>query len=135
MLGAQVCDALAHAHAHGIVHRDIKPENILTVGSRPARQVKVADLGIAMPLRAAGSGSGSIVGTAAYMAPEQALGEPVDGRADLYSLGAVLYVLFTGRPPFQGDHALARHLAARQRSRRASALLPRRSPAALEAVS
>ena len=106
MLGAQVCDALAHAHAHGIVHRDIKPENILTVGSGPARQVKVADLGIALPLRAAGSGSGPIVGTAAYMAPEQALGEPVDGRADLYSLGAVLYVLFTGRPPFQGDHAL-----------------------------
>jgi len=107
-VATQVCDALAHAHAHGIVHRDIKPENILVIGSGAARQVKVADLGVAMPLRAAGTrDSGQVVGTAAYIAPEQALGERIDGRADLYSLGAVLYELVTGRPPFVGDHALA----------------------------
>ncbi len=108
-ISCQVCDALEHAHSHGLVHRDIKPENILLAGNAGARRtVKLADLGISLPL----SGStltetGAIIGTAAYIAPEQAMGEPVDGRADLYSLGVVLYELTTGRTPFSGDHPLA----------------------------
>jgi len=105
----QLCDALDHAHSHGLVHRDIKPENILIAGDVGARRtVKLADLGISVPLNSSRlTESGMIVGTADYMAPEQAMGEPVDARTDLYSLGVVLYELTTGRTPFSGDHPLA----------------------------
>ena len=107
-IACQICDALEHAHAHGLVHRDLKPANVLLAGRPGARTVKIADLGLAVPIRGSGiSETGTIVGTAAYMAPEQAMGEPVDGRADLYSLGVVLYELTTGRGPFSGDHPLA----------------------------
>src|SRR5262245_49974251 len=106
-IGLQLCGALQHAHAHGIVHRDLKPENILLAedGDRPV--VKVADLGIARLSRASRmTAAGTVLGTADYLAPEQALGAEVDGRADLYALGVVLYELASGRLPFLGDDAL-----------------------------
>jgi serine/threonine protein kinase/tetratricopeptide (TPR) repeat protein len=103
-VATQICDALEHAHTNKIVHRDLKPGNVLLSGST----VKLADLGLALPARGSRiSHAGTIVGTAAYMAPEQALGKTVDGRADLYALGVVLYELTTGRVPFLGDDPLA----------------------------
>ncbi|HKO99060.1 MAG TPA: protein kinase [Pyrinomonadaceae bacterium] len=111
-IARQICEALEHAHANSIVHRDLKPENILmSTAGHSARQtgtVKIADLGLALPAYAARiSRAGVIVGTAAYMAPEQALGKEVDGRADLYALGVLLYELTTGRVPFHGADPLA----------------------------
>jgi serine/threonine-protein kinase len=94
----QVCAGLAQAHSAGLVHRDIKPQNILV---RSDDTVKIADFGIARPLDATQlTLAGTILGTAAYLAPEQALGEPVTGAADIYSLGAVTYELLSGRPPY-----------------------------------
>ncbi|MBI3792682.1 MAG: protein kinase [Gemmatimonadetes bacterium] len=105
---ADLCEALSYAHAMGIVHRDLKPENIFCVGER----VLLADFGIAT---AAGSMSGMrltatgmVLGTAAYMSPEQAMGShALDGRSDLYALGCVMYELLTGEPPFKGINVMA----------------------------
>jgi eukaryotic-like serine/threonine-protein kinase len=109
-VGRWVCEALAAAHARGLVHRDIKPANVLV--SREGL-VKVADFGIA---KAAATptltGSGPLLGTAAYLSPEQAQGGPVDARSDLYALGCVLYELLTGAPPFVADSPVA--VASRQ---------------------
>ena len=108
-IASQICAALEHAHANNIVHRDLKPDNVLLseTNSRSG-SVKLADLGLALPSHAARiSRAGLIVGTAAYMAPEQALGQQVDGRTDLYALGVLLYELTTGRVPFKGDDPLA----------------------------
>lgn len=106
-IAAQICAALEHAHANRIVHRDLKPDNVLLSGTSHVSNVKLADLGLALPAHGARiSRAGVIVGTAAYMAPEQALGQPVDGRADLYALGVLLYELTTGRVPFSGDDPL-----------------------------
>ncbi|MEZ5316562.1 MAG: AAA family ATPase [Vicinamibacterales bacterium] len=109
-IAGQICEALEHVHARGIVHRDLKPGNVLamraTAGERAA--VKLTDLGIALARGAPRvTRSGAIAGTPAFMAPEQALGQPVDGRADLYALGVMLYLWATGRLPFEGDDALA----------------------------
>jgi beta-lactam-binding protein with PASTA domain/tRNA A-37 threonylcarbamoyl transferase component Bud32 len=103
---ADICAALDVAHAAGIVHRDIKPANVMLT---PAGEVKVMDFGIA---RAAADTSAmtqtaAIIGTAAYLSPEQARGEHVDGRSDLYSTGCLLYELLTGVPPFSGDSPVA----------------------------
>src|SRR5215813_7511263 len=107
-IATQICTALEHAHGSNIVHRDLKPDNVLLSGSAAVPRVKLADLGLALPGYGARiSRSGSIVGTASYMAPEQALGEKVDGRTDLYALGVLLYQLTTGRLPFAGDDPLA----------------------------
>jgi serine/threonine protein kinase len=95
----QVCDALAYIHAHGLVHRDLKPSNIMVDEDR---QVRLMDFGLAKFLAddAGMTMEGRMVGTFRYMPPEQILGEPLDGRSDLYSLGVILYELLSGRPPF-----------------------------------
>jgi serine/threonine-protein kinase len=96
----QILSALRFAHRHGIVHRDIKPHNVLV--DREGR-VKVTDFGIARAGTSQMTETGSIVGTAQYLSPEQARGGEVDQRSDLYSLGVVLYELLTGKTPFEGD--------------------------------
>jgi serine/threonine-protein kinase len=121
-LAAEVADALAYAHAHGVVHRDIKPENILMSGGHGV----VADFGVAKAIESSASPSGEVapgltaiglaIGTPHYMAPEQATGRDlVDARADQYSLGCVLYELLAGAPPFAGGAAqsvLAKNMTA-----------------------
>ena len=105
-IARQLCEALDHAHAHGVVHRDLKPENVLLARGGDGPDAKLADLGVATTGHARLTETGVIVGTAAYLAPEQAIGRGVDGRSDLYALGVVLYELVTGRVPFTGDDAL-----------------------------
>ena len=102
-ISSEVADALAYAHGHGVVHRDVKPENILLQDGHAL----VADFGIALAVQQAGgprmTQTGLSLGTPQYMSPEQAMGErQVDGRADLYALGAVTYEMLTGEPPFTG---------------------------------
>jgi serine/threonine-protein kinase len=107
-IAEQVCAALAAAHDAGVIHRDIKPGNLIVSHSGT---VKVCDFGIArLQARdgdAALTAHSQAVGTCEYMAPEQAVGDPIDARTDLYSLGCVLYAMLTGRPPFVGDSAMA----------------------------
>jgi len=100
----QICSGLKEAHAQGIVHRDLKPENVMidTQGN-----VKIMDFGIARSMEAATRLTGSMVGTPAYMAPEQVAGKPVDYRTDIYSLGLMLYEMFTGRQAFSADTPVA----------------------------
>ncbi|MEV6011777.1 protein kinase [Streptomyces sp. NPDC051976] len=103
---AGTLDALACAHAAGLVHRDIKPANVMIT---PDGQVKVMDFGIAHVASAHDTGltaAGNVLGTVAYMSPEQVRGQSVDSRSDLYSTGCMLYELLTGRPPFVGETPL-----------------------------
>jgi hypothetical protein len=106
-IGAQVARGLAVAHEQGIIHRDIKPANIL-LESGLEQKVKITDFGLARAADDASlSQSGVVAGTPLYMAPEQASGEPLDARADLFSFGSVLYTMASGRPPFRAVTALA----------------------------
>jgi serine/threonine-protein kinase len=101
-IAGQLLNALAHAHDHGVWHRDIKPSNvILTHGGN----VKVADFGVARIDASDLTATGAVIGTPMYMAPEQFLGQAIDHRADLYSVGVVLYQLVAGRVPFEGPIA------------------------------
>jgi eukaryotic-like serine/threonine-protein kinase len=101
-VGLQVAAGLAAAHAQGLVHRDIKPANILL--EEGTERVKITDFGLARAADDASlTRSGVIAGTPQYMSPEQARGEAIDHRADLFSLGSVLYAMATGRPPFRAD--------------------------------
>ena len=101
----QVLDALGHAHRGGVVHRDLKPANLMIT---EAGAVKVMDFGIARVLGSEHfTHGGYMMGTPAYMAPEQVLGREIDGRADLYSVGVVLYRLLTGKLPFSADTAIS----------------------------
>ena len=103
---ADACQALNFSHQHGIIHRDVKPANIMISN---AGAVKVMDFGIARALADANSvtQTAAVIGTAQYLSPEQARGEKVDARSDVYSLGCVLYEMLTGEPPFVGDSPVA----------------------------
>ncbi len=103
-VGRQLCAALEHAHAHGIVHRDLKPGNVL-VTEKGA--VKLMDFGLARAVDKRLTSEKLISGTVLYVAPEQARGQAVDGRADLYALGVMLYELSTGRLPFEAEDPVA----------------------------
>jgi serine/threonine protein kinase len=105
-IGMQTAAGLAAAHGHGIVHRDIKPANILLEEGVP--RVKITDFGLARAMDDASlTQSGFVAGSPLYMAPEQARGETLDQRADLFSMGSVLYTMCTGRPPFRAANTLA----------------------------
>ena len=136
----QVCSGLAHAHVSGVIHRDIKPENVML---RPRGYVKVLDFGLAKALAddpaaedvsnsptlsMAATRQGVILGTAAYMSPEQAKGKVVDRRADVWAFGAVLYEMLTGKQLFTGD-SIAETLAAVIKEEPALDNLPPSTPA------
>jgi serine/threonine protein kinase/uncharacterized membrane protein len=105
-IGRQIAEGLAAAHATDLIHRDIKPGNVLLEGGQ--QKVKITDFGLARTADDASiSQSGIIAGTPLYMAPEQALGQTLDQRADLFSLGSVLYQMVAGRPPFRANGTLA----------------------------
>jgi len=106
-IASGVLSALDYAHRHGIVHRDIKPANVMLTRTG---DVKVMDFGIARVINEAGvsiTATSAVMGTAQYLSPEQARGEVVDARSDLYSAGVLLYELLTGRPPFIGESAVS----------------------------
>ena len=104
-IATQVADALGEAHQRGVIHRDLKPSNVMI---SPRGVVKVLDFGLAKsddparPIESLSTADGALVGTVAYMSPEQALGDPVDHRSDIFSFGVVLYEMVTGRLPFTG---------------------------------
>jgi serine/threonine-protein kinase len=130
---ADVCAALDFSHRHNIIHRDVKPANIMI---NRGGAVKVMDFGIA---RALGEGqnvtqTAAVIGTAQYLSPEQARGEAVDARSDVYAAGCVLFELLTGEPPFTGDSPVAvAYQHVREDPRRPSELNPA-VPAELDAV-
>lgn len=102
---SQICDGLEAAHQQGVIHRDLKSQNIIINSSN---QIKIIDFGLARTAHLDGmTVSGLIMGTPEYMAPEQVAGKKVDERADIYSLGIILYEIFTGRLPFTGDSAIS----------------------------
>jgi len=103
-IASQLCKALDHAHSHQIIHRDLKPENVLLTDQGVA---KLVDFGLARSVTSRLTVEGTITGTLAYMPPELALGQDFDGRADLYSLGVMLYELTTGQLPFESDSPVA----------------------------
>lgn len=104
-IALQICDGLEAAHRQGVIHRDLKSQNVI-IG--PTNQIKIIDFGLARSENLGGlTATGLIMGTPEYMAPEQVAGKSVDERADIYSLGIILYEMFTGRVPFTGDSAIA----------------------------
>jgi serine/threonine-protein kinase len=111
-IARQMLAGLAHAHGHGVAHRDLKPDNVMLVAGDSGREhVKILDFGLVKLMGDAAAlfgGSkltrtGMVAGTPMYMAPEQALGRDVDGRADIYALGVILFEMLTGQTPFQSS--------------------------------
>ena len=108
VIAAQLLRALEHAHAMGMVHRDLKPDNVLVEWRNARDHARIVDFGIAIVQEGSAdsierlTATGHVVGTLLYMAPEQALGDVVDERADLYSLGVIVYEMIAGVPPFEG---------------------------------
>lgn len=100
----QVADGLAFAHEHGVVHRDIKPSNIMILKNGVA---KITDFGIALIPSSSRTMAGMVLGSPKYMSPEQVIGQDVDRRSDIFSLGVMLYEMLTGKPPFSGDNISA----------------------------
>ncbi|MCC6189706.1 MAG: serine/threonine protein kinase, partial [Anaerolineales bacterium] len=101
---APIADAVAYAHERGTIHRDLKPANVMLM---PREQPVLTDFGVAKILGGQHhTATGAIIGTPAYMSPEQVRGSALDGRADIYSLGIILYEMAAGRPPFEGDSAM-----------------------------
>ncbi|MDB4958086.1 MAG: serine/threonine protein kinase with repeat [Myxococcales bacterium] len=116
VLTRQILAGVGHAHSHGLVHRDIKPDNVMLVTNGAPPQIwesaKIVDFGLVKLIGEAEAvmggaanltNTGIVFGTPTYMSPEQALGRPVDGRTDLYSVATILFEMLTGRPPFQHD--------------------------------
>jgi len=131
-IAAEICATLQFAHRQNLIHRDIKPHNIIIT---PMGQVKVMDFGIAK----VGSGkgmtqTGTVMGTAQYISPEQAQGLPVDARSDIYSLGVVLYELLLGRVPFDDENAIAVAYKQVKEAPIPISLVDRTMPPALEAI-
>ena len=127
---SQICDAIDHAHAHRIIHRDIKPQNMLV---RADGTVKVTDFGIAVAMsNATLTHTMSVLGSVHYFSPEQAKGKFADEKSDIYSLGAVLYELVTGKVPFEGDSPVAVALKHLQDTARRPTELNPAVPQALE---
>ena len=114
VLARQLLDGIGHAHARGIVHRDLKPDHVMLVDMGGWERVKILDFGILKltgePAQAIGSrqltSMGTVVGTPAYMSPEQTMGKPLDGRSDLYSSAIILFEMLAGRVPFEHGNAL-----------------------------
>jgi serine/threonine protein kinase len=126
-IACDVCRALDYAHSRGVIHRDLKPANVWLTADGTT---KLGDFGLAIATdRSRLTAAGMIVGTAAYMPPEQALGKPLDARSDLYSLGAMLYEMVAGQPPFRGNDLLsvvAQHINAQPEppSKRVAGIAP-----------
>ncbi len=130
-IAEEIAEALEYAHAQGVTHRDIKPGNILITQEGHA---KIADFGIAKLNLAHFTIPGRVLGTPAYMAPEQLSGEGVDGRSDLFSLGVILYAMVTGHSPFQGNSATTVCFKVANREPIAASMLELNLPRELDAV-
>jgi len=143
-IACSVCDALAQAHAAGIVHRDIKPSNVFLHGTNGDRVVKVIDFGIAKltdesqaPGAETTTQSGMFLGTPAYMAPERVFNQPYDGRADVYAVGVMIFEMVSGRLPFDrtpGGHLSLMRMHAVEEAPRLTKFVPDADPKLEDAV-
>src|SRR2546430_2036528 len=128
---SRLLDALDYAHEHGVVHRDIKPQNIIMT---PDGRLKLADFGIARIDRSSLTQVGSVMGTPAYMSPEQYAGQQVDRRSDIFSCGVVLYELLTGVKPFEGPTEIVGYKICHEPHRNPSEINPQGVPEVFDAI-